>query len=321
MSVKKKLITCAALTGTAVGIMHVFNRIMCHISTIDNLLQNDKKSNYEWTYGNISYSKQGSGSPILLLHDLNVCSSSYEWNKIKDDLAKTNTVYTLDLLGCGSSDKPALTYTNYLYVQLITDFIKDIIEEKTDVIATGHASSIALLTCANDSNLINRIMLVNPESIIDSSKAPTHHGNLFKHILYMPVIGTFIYNIIHNKKTIEQEFRTNYFYNPKHITEKDIETYVEASQRAKGHGKYLYGNIISNYTNANITNCLRKLDNSIYILVGNGNPENSLAASQYQNLLPSIEIAEIADTKHLPQMEKPEQFVENVKIYFEISEN
>ena len=120
MSFKKKLVTCTALAGTAIGIMHVFNKIMYHISTIDNLLANSSEDSYDWTYGSISYAKQGSGAPILLIHDLDVCSSAYEWHKVTTELSKTNTVYTLDLLGCGSSEKPNLTYTNYLYVQTVS---------------------------------------------------------------------------------------------------------------------------------------------------------------------------------------------------------
>ena len=79
------------------------------------------------------------------VHDLTVYSSAYEWNKIIDKLAENHTVYALDLLGCGRSEKPKITYTNYLYVQLISDFIKNVIHEKTDVVASGFSSSFTLL--------------------------------------------------------------------------------------------------------------------------------------------------------------------------------
>ena len=134
MSIKKKLGTAAIFTGALLGTMHVVNRIFNYISTADNLLNNDNYEYYDWRFGEIAYKKSGSGKPVLLIHDLNVCSSLYEWNKIEKRLSKTNTVYRLDLLGCGCSDRPILTYTNYLYVQLITDFIKHIIGEKTDII-------------------------------------------------------------------------------------------------------------------------------------------------------------------------------------------
>ena len=93
-------------------------------------------SYYEWKFGKIYYTKKGDGKPLLLIHDLTTSSSAYEWNKVIDKFSKTNTVYCLDLLGCGRSDKPNLTYTNYLYVQLLTDFIKHVIGDKTDIIAT-----------------------------------------------------------------------------------------------------------------------------------------------------------------------------------------
>ena len=54
---------------------------------------------------------------------------------------KDHTVYTIDLLGFGRSEKPNLTYTNYLYVQLVTDFIQNIIGEKTDIIASNESIS------------------------------------------------------------------------------------------------------------------------------------------------------------------------------------
>ena len=64
--------------------------------------------------------KKGEGTPLLLVHDLNCASSNYEWKYVVDDLSKRHTVYAIDLLGCGHSDKPKMTYTNYLYVQLLT---------------------------------------------------------------------------------------------------------------------------------------------------------------------------------------------------------
>ena len=59
----------------------------------------------------------------FLIHDLKPESSSYEWKRVVKALAKKHTVYTIDLLGCGYSDKPNITYTAYMYTQLLNDFI------------------------------------------------------------------------------------------------------------------------------------------------------------------------------------------------------
>ena len=66
-------------------------------------------------------------------------------------------VYTIDLLGCGRSEKLNMTYTNYLYVQLISDFIKSEIGHRVNVIATGEAASIPVMACANNPELFDPV--------------------------------------------------------------------------------------------------------------------------------------------------------------------
>ena len=53
-------------------------------------------------------------------HDTDAGASGEEWTKVAKKLAKNNTVYTIDLLGCGRSDKPSIQYTSYLYVYELT---------------------------------------------------------------------------------------------------------------------------------------------------------------------------------------------------------
>ena len=72
LSLKKNLTFFTALTGTVIGTMHVVNRIFQYISTADNMLSDDKYDYYNWRFGKITYKKTGSGSPVLLIHDLNV---------------------------------------------------------------------------------------------------------------------------------------------------------------------------------------------------------------------------------------------------------
>jgi pimeloyl-ACP methyl ester carboxylesterase len=320
LSWKKKLTACALLGGTTIGIMHVVNRLVYYISTIDNILLDKNEKYYDWRFGRIFYTVQGSGSPILLVHDLNVTSSASEWNKIIDELSKTNTVYAIDLLGCGRSAKPNLTYTNFLYVQLITDFIKHIIGKKTDIVVTGGSCTFALSACSNDDSVIGKIMMVNPQNLVTLAKIPTKRTKLLRYIISAPIIGTFIYNIFINKRTIESDFRLHYYYDQNKIEERTIMTYFEASHRCNTRSKFLFASLKSRYINANIIHCLKRINSSIFIIVGNSNPENALTANQYQNQLPSIEIVEINKTKHLPQLEMPSEFLEQIKIMFEIED-
>ena len=314
MNLKKKLTFMAVFTASAIGTMHVVNRIFSHIALENNLFDEDSFEYYDWRFGRIAYKKIGQGAPVLLIHDLNVCSSSYEWYKTAEKLSETNTVYMIDLLGCGLSDRPLLTYTNFLYVQLLTDFIKHIIGQKTDVIVSGHSSSFVLMACANDESIINRVIMINPEDIINLSKIPTKKSNMIKNLILTPILGTFIYNMRINKKTI-RETLAKACCSRDSIREKDVLISFESTQREKAHSKYLYACQCTGYTNVNILNCLKKLNNSIFIITGTKNPENTLAAAQYQNHLPSIEIIGIDQTKQLPHIENPDEFINQVNIF------
>ncbi len=100
-----------------------------------------------------------------------------------------HTVYTIDLLAAVVSDRPGLTYTNYLYVELIANFIKHIIGEKTDVIVSGESCPFVLMACANDETLINKVIMINPPNLVDLAKIPTKRSKFIKNILYSPILG------------------------------------------------------------------------------------------------------------------------------------
>ena len=53
----------------------------------------------------IHYTVQGSGPALVLVHGFG--GSTYAWDKLTPLLASQYTVYALDLLGFGLSDKPA----------------------------------------------------------------------------------------------------------------------------------------------------------------------------------------------------------------------
>lgn len=316
MKLEKKLITLASIGGLSLTMIHFINKFISYSSTIDSLLSESDERIYNWRFGDIFYTKKGEGKPLLLIHNLTPCSSGYEWNQFQKELLKEYTVYTIDLLGCGRSDKPNLTYTNFLYVQLICDFIKNVIKDKTDIIVSGNAGSIALMSALNDDSIINQIILINPQNLKELYKIPTKRTKTAKFILDTPIIGTMIYNIIHSKKNIDSQLITEGFYNPANLSENIVKAYYEAAHNNHGYSKYLFSSVKSQYMNANIFHCLKKLNNSIYILTSDGNPENLINAKEYKDIMPSIEIIELSNVKQLPHLESPEKVLEQTKILF-----
>ena len=229
MKTRNKLLTLLILSAGAATTTALINKAIKLSATSRNVLGEPEALCYKWRLGNIHYTKSGAGKPILLVHDLSPASSSHEWKNLAGKLAESYTVYTIDLLGFGRSEKPNLTYTNYLYVQLLCDFIKSEIGHRTDMVATGSSTALGIMACCNSPELFNQLMFINPESILSCCQVPGKNAKLYKFMLDLPIVGTLIYHISCSKQAITKDFMTNYFYNPYSVKAGLIDAYHEAA--------------------------------------------------------------------------------------------
>lgn len=302
--------------GTAtVATAHLVNKFIFSSATSKKLTDIDKKLTYSWKFGNISYTVRGEGLPLLLIHDLQSTGSSYEWKNIVNNLSKKRTVYTIDLLGCGYSDKPNITYTAYMYTQLINDFVINVINKRTDVIATGDAAPFTIMAGYLNPSIFDKIVLVSPQSIKNAMLIPDKKSNIRRILLNSPVLGTLIYNICMSKKNTEKNFINKLFYNSKAVSSELVDAYYENSHLYGSSAKFLYASCECHYTTASISKALEKINNCIYIISGKESDDASSIAAEYTSLNPAIETAFVENAKHLPQLEQPKKFIELVKIF------
>lgn len=317
MKNKYKILTVLSIGAVTAISTSVINKLISVSATSKELYPLSKLHTYDWRLGKIQYRKVGQGKPVLLLHDLTPASSSYEWNKITDHLRENHTVYTIDLLGCGASEKLDMTYTNYLYVQLISDFIRDIIGHRTDVVCSGSSSSIAIMACHNDAALFDQLILINPDSLKTCSQTPNKQSKLYKFILDTPILGTLIYNIAYSKKSIRDIFISKYISNPYGVRTEDINIYHEVAHQGKYYAKKIYASIKGKYTNISIASALSKIDNSIIIIGGKDIKGIHDVIKEYKELNSAIEYSLLEDSKQLPQLECPKKLFQALSIYLQ----
>lgn len=312
---KSKIMTLLALSTGGAAATALFNKYIKITATSKNLMEESQSLCYKWRLGNIHYTKVGSGRPLLLVHDLNFSSSGYEWNLLIDKLKQNYTVYTIDLLGCGRSEKPNLTYTNYLYVQLICDFIKFEIGHRTNIIATGDSGALAIMACNNSPELFDQLMLINPDSLMSCSQIPGKNAKFYKLILDLPIVGTLLYHIASSRNMIEETFEQKYFYNPYSAKPLYIDHYFESAHLGDCP-KAVFSSMECMYTKCNIINALKRIDNSIFIVGGSEVPFVCDSIEEYKLYNSAIESSIISKTKHLPQLENPMKLLEIIYIYF-----
>lgn len=314
---KQKFSLVGGITALIITLIHFINKYIFFTAKLKEKLYSENSNCYNWRFGQIFYTKKGSGPPLLLIHDMNCASSEYEWKDTINQFAENHTVYGIDLLGFGRSEKVKITYTSYLFVQLISDFIKNIIKQKTDVIVTGKSSSSVLLACYIDHQLFHNIILVNPDDLSATNLSPKRKHKVLKYVIDFPILGTLIYNIIVSKSAIKDDFRNTYFFQKKKILRRQIDAYYEAAHLNGSSSKYIYSSIRCHYMNTNIIHALKELNNNICVIVGDSVDYVEDIIDGYISFNPSIETYIFPNSKKLPQMEHPKEFVATCKVYLE----
>lgn len=301
--------------GVSAATIYAYNKFVESTATQKKLLSKENGETYAWKNGNIFYTKTGTGSPLLLIHDADSSSSSAEWLKVIRRLEKNHTVYCIDLLGCGRSDKPALEYTNYLYVQLISSFVKDVIGEQTTVVATNISASFVVMANHMDDTLFDKLIFINPVSLKQLDKIPDQSSKFKKRIIELPFIGTFVYNLMTTTNRIDESFRTRYYEKPQLISTTMEEIYYEAAHTSGSNGRYLYSSLLGNYVNNNITHAIKNLSTPTLIIGSKEIKHYALALDDYDKVNPNLEIMRITNGNLYPHMEVPDKITSIIEDY------
>lgn len=299
------------IKGFAIGVLSIsalelFNKIV-NENARKYKLNHSEGYYYTWKEGSLHYTVKGEGKPLLLIHDLNVLSSSYEWNKIEDELAKNHKVYTLDLLGCGLSDKPNITYTNYTFVLMIKDFCKEIIKEKCDVISSNDSTATVIMA-DNMEDVFDKKILINPAPFDIYAMETTRLNLIEKNILYLPIIGTTVYNIYTSEKNIKA-IVDSYLTNKIELSDLS-EAYYESSHFNNSRGKYLYACKKCSYLGVDIRKAIAGAKD-VYIIKGSSTDKSII--NEYHDINPDIKVNMIGNSNLLPHIENVNETLDVLK--------
>ena len=312
---KKSTKYILATLGISIAGIYAYNKFIEATASQKNLLSDKNGEYYDWKYGKVFYTKSGNGSPVLLIHDTETSASSVEWNKLYTRLVKKHTVYAIDLLGCGRSDKPALEYTNYLYVQMIQSFMKDIIKEEATVIASNLSASFVIMANHIDSSLFHKIILINPASLEQLDIIPDKVSKVKKTIIQLPFVGTFVYNIMNNMQHIDASFRTRYVTRHQLISSSMEDIYYEAAHKNGSNGRFLYSSLLGNYVNNSITHAVKSITTPTLIIGSVEMKRYALALDDYHKVNTNLDIVRINNGSLYPHMEIPEKISSLIEDY------
>ena len=296
-----------ALSGGAIlGAAAAYNAFARKgVDKLSNLIGGEE-GGFDWRGHRIAFTRRGSGPPILLVHGIHAAAWSYEWHDNADDLARTNTVYTIDLLGFGRSDRPAIRYSARLFISLISDFVHQVIAEPCVLVATSLSGAYAIVLGARDPQRFPAIALIAPTGLVRLNKTSGVGGEAGRLAVEAPVVGTAMFNGLVSRRSIRSWLERTYA-DDTIVTSDLVDIYYWTShQRGARHAPAAF---ISGNLNIDVRQALRRLTQPTLLVWGE---EGSIAPVEefrgFRSVKPDIELAVLTPAGDLPHDERPADF-------------
>lgn len=292
--------------GALLGVAAAYNAYARRgVDRLPNLIGGDE-GGWSWRGRRIAFTTRGSGPAVLLLHGIHAAAWSYEWRHVVDYLARDHTVYTLDLLGFGRSDRPAIRYSARLYITLISDFVAQVIGGPCVLIANSLTAAYAIILGARDPHRFPALALVQPTGLTRLNDAAGVTAGAGRLAMDAPVVGTAAFNALVSRRSLRRFLEEAYADNTL-VTDELLDVYYEtAHQRGARHAPAAF---IAGHLNIDVRRALRRLHQPALLFWGEEaqfSPVEEIRG--FRTLKPDFDVHILSPSGDLPHDERPDEF-------------
>ncbi|MEO8285450.1 MAG: alpha/beta fold hydrolase [Chloroflexota bacterium] len=316
MAMKKGLLTLAAGTAGVTGI-ELFNRaVTLDPSELEGQLPVDPLM-WQWRLGKVAVYESGNPAnpPILLLHGQNAAASAHEMEEPFARLSENYHVFAPDLLGYGLSDRPDIDYTPELYIDLITDLLREVVKQPATVIALSLTSAYAIEVAALNPEWVANLVLVCPTGLRRLT-TQSSRGKVVEGILKTPVIGQSLFNGIASKAGIRGFLKSQTYYDKSLVTDELVEMNYRTAHVPGA--RFAPAAFVSGKLYHDASEAWTRLKQPILLVWGREATITPISdAAIFLATNPHAALEEISPAGIVPQDEQPEQFVRAVVKWLE----
>jgi pimeloyl-ACP methyl ester carboxylesterase len=265
---------------------------------------------YQWKHGQVFYRHAGreDAPPVLFVHGIGAGARAFMWRRNFLSLARDFRVYALDLLGFGYSDKPAgAPYSAELYVELLSDFLGEVVGRPAGVVAHTLSAAFAVRAADERPELVGPLVLVSPTGADHLSARPGMTGAAFYGLLHSPVLGTSFYNAMTSERGVRDYARNQLFYEKRFVTSRLVAHYYAVSHLPGA--QHAATAFISGYLNTDIRAPFERLRQPVTLVWGKQDAANPIEqAGQLLRLNPRTRLEVFDRCRMMPQEEHAERF-------------
>ncbi|PRQ27360.1 putative chlorophyllase [Rosa chinensis] len=254
--------------------------------------------------------------PILLVHGFG--ASVPHWRRNIKTLAKHYTVYAIDLIGFGASDKPiGFSYTMEKWAELILDFLDEVVQKPTVLIGNS-VGSLACVISASESKkgLVRGLVLLNcsggmnNKAIVDDWRIKLLFPllMLIDFLLKQRPIASFIFERVRQRESL-RNILSSVYANKESVDEELVEIIMEPTSDPGALDAFV--SIVTGPPGPNPVQLMPGLSLPILVLWGDEDPFTPLdgPVGKYFTSLPSqksnVSLSILQGVGHCPHDDRP----------------
>ncbi|MGD1701152.1 alpha/beta fold hydrolase [Dapis sp. BLCC M229] len=250
--------------------------------------------------------------PLLLLHGFG--ASIGHWRHNINVLSQKHTVYALDLVGFGASEKVIANYDSSFWVEQVYEFWQTFIQVPVILVGNSTGSLISLVASATYPDMVEGLIMINlPDpgaqaELIPPKFLPT--VELIQNIIASPLLLRALFFILRRPAIIRRWVKLAY-NNPDLVTEElvDILAGPPTDRGATRAFCILYKIMGSTKLGPSVKAVLPTLEVPILLIWGKQDlliPPKFSNPSQFTKLNPRLQLRELDRAGHCPHDECPE---------------
>lgn len=309
---RKRLVKGLLIGGAAIGIPVLANAWIRRRAGRLPSASWGRPRTYAWAYGETAFQQLGDGPPVVLLHSFGPGHSNEEWRRVAELLAQEYRIFAIDLLGWGHSAKPRLTYDAELYIQLVSDFLEDVVGQRAILIASGLAAAYAAQVAVDQPEKIQGLGCVCPQGLNLHADEPDLKDAMLHRFLNAPILGTTALNLFTSRSALSRHLRDDVYAAPERVDAKLVDHHYRASHEPGAHATLAA--YLSGYLNHGVRRILPRLSVPVWLAWGR---EAVVPAVEeldpWLSALPEADLEIFDNSGALPHAETPTSFYRKLR--------
>lgn len=270
---------------------------------------------WRWRGHRIATYRRGQGPPTVLVHSIHAAASAHEMGELLGRLAADRAVHAYDLLGFGASARPRLAYRADLYVDLLGDFLAEVVGEPADVVASSLSGGHALQAACRWPEHFRSLVLVNPTGLVTLADGRGPGRRLAEAAFRAPVVGDALFGALVSRPSLAWYDRKAY-RDPRLVASLLDQQWATAHQP---NARYAPAAFLGNSLATNVARALRRL--AVPALAvwtpPSGFQDTDAESRAFAHLNPHLDTRTLEDCGAVPHQERPADFEAVVREWWE----